>query len=67
MAWPNQMRTRDGVVHAPGYVYELQCQGRTVRSQREEANGALVTCLWCLVGVIAADLQWFDEGDAHVP
>jgi hypothetical protein len=63
MAHPNQLRTADGVVHAPGFTTALACTGRIASSQYEIANDAIVTCLWCIAGTQEPDLRWFKWGD----
>lgn len=66
----HRIRTPCGVVHAPGYELEaggaisyLACGGRVAATQVDSAGSAMVTCLWCVVGMQAPELRWFKWGD----
>ncbi len=63
MAHPNQLRTYDGIVHAPGLTSALACNGRVAASQFVVDNNAMVTCLWCITGNKEPSLRWFKWGD----
>lgn len=60
----HNVRTSDGVVHAPGgapqrYRTMLFCEGRVSAQGIADAGDALVTCLWCVTEKPDTTLRWF--------
>lgn len=67
MAWPNPLRTSDGVVHANGFTMAMRCRGQVVFGEYEFVdNDVAITCLWCVAGAQAPSLTWvLPWRDAH--